>query len=383
MDGYIFISYAREDKDFGFLLGEKLKQQGVPIWLDQWNIRAGANWDKAIDKAISSCAKFLILLSPSALESREIRNELYTALREEKLIIPVLYKPCPLPRQLRTLQYIDLTSGGLENKNAFDHLMYALEIPEAPREEEQEELEPSRLHDNRIPKLRSVEEGQPKIFLAYAHEDEEKVQALYSKLSAAGFKPWMAAKDILPGEQWEVSIQNAIRGADFCLVLLSKSAGKRGFLQNEIRRAMDVRETRLARDIYLIPARLEECEVPEILRAFHRVDLFMDKGWDRLIQAIHVGLEQRSQPLQRNKSRDRTQSLLTAVLERRREREGFITGAGFTLSTLFPPQSDMLERPIPKEDQDPNSALAHTWEKVGEYVRTVYEKLREEEETVE
>ena len=38
------------------------------------------------------------------------------------------------------------------------------------------------------------------IFLSYAREDEEKVKNLHQQLSDAGFKPWMAPKDILPGE---------------------------------------------------------------------------------------------------------------------------------------------------------------------------------------
>ena len=74
-----------------------------------------------------------------------------------------------------------------------------------------------------------------RIFLCYAREDEEQVENLYRKLSAAGLNPWMDKKDILPGEIWESSIRRAIRGSGFFLACLSaKSVKKRSFIQKEI-----------------------------------------------------------------------------------------------------------------------------------------------------
>ena len=107
------------------------------------------------------------------------------------------------------------------------------------------------------------------IFLSYAREDEEKVENLYRKLSDAGFKPWMDKKDILPGEKWKSSIQTAIRRSDFFLACLSvNSVNKRGFLQKEIKDALDIWQEMLDSDIYLIPVRLEDCEAPERLGDF-------------------------------------------------------------------------------------------------------------------
>jgi hypothetical protein len=48
-------------------------------------------------------------------------------------------------------------------------------------------------------------------------------------------------------------------------------------------------------DIYLIPARLEDCEVPERLGDFQWVDLFEEDGWTRLVKAIQEGLKRRTQ----------------------------------------------------------------------------------------
>jgi hypothetical protein len=133
------------------------------------------------------------------------------------------------------------------------------------------------------------------IFLSYAREDEEKVEQLYQRLADAGFKPWMDTKDILPGERWESCIQNAIRNSDFFLACLSaNSVTKRGFIQKENREALNIWKEKLDSDIYLIPVRLEDCEVPESLGGFQWVNPFEEDGWTRLVRAIQAGIERRA-----------------------------------------------------------------------------------------
>ena len=46
MGEYVFISYAREDDDFVLKLATELKDRGISVWLDQWDIPAGADWDQ-------------------------------------------------------------------------------------------------------------------------------------------------------------------------------------------------------------------------------------------------------------------------------------------------------------------------------------------------
>src|SRR5689334_19445778 len=112
MGNHVFICYARKDSAFVLELARNLKSRGVPVWLDQWNIEPSEDWDRAIDSAIHDCAKFLIVLSPSAVESREVRGELRKALDENKPITPVLHRSCEIPRQLLIVQYVDFSSSG-------------------------------------------------------------------------------------------------------------------------------------------------------------------------------------------------------------------------------------------------------------------------------
>jgi hypothetical protein len=143
-----------------------------------------------------------------------------------------------------------------------------------------------------------------RIFLSYARPDREKVENLYRRLSGAGFHPWMDTHDLLPGEVWKRAIRKAIRDSDFFLACLSpQSVSKRGVIQKEIKGALEVWEGNLVSDIYLIPVRLEDCEMPESLEEFQWVDLFAEDGWDRLVQALHVGMERRKPSLEEGPER--------------------------------------------------------------------------------
>ena len=139
----------------------------------------------------------------------------------------------------------------------------------------------------------------PQIFLNYAQEDRQKVESLYQQLSDAGFSPWMDTKNILPGEKWQLSIQHALQQSQFFLACLSvTSVIKRSYLRRELREALEKRQEMLDSDIYLIPVRLEECEIPEELREHQWVDLFAEDGWTRLAEALQVGIERRRDGIQ-------------------------------------------------------------------------------------
>lgn len=131
-------------------------------------------------------------------------------------------------------------------------------------------------------------------FLSYARADKENVESLYNKLDEAGYKPWMDKEDIHPGEKWKRKIKKAISNSDFFIVCLTKNSyEKRGYLQREIKQALDIWQEKLEDDIYLIPARLEECDVHNDLQDFQWVNLYEDDGWDRLCRAIQAGIRQR------------------------------------------------------------------------------------------
>ncbi len=131
-----------------------------------------------------------------------------------------------------------------------------------------------------------------KIFISYARVDQDKVLPLYQRLKDEGFDPWIDREHLLPGVRWRVAIEQAMRDSDFFLLCLSaQSSNRRGFIQREINTALDLWEERLQDDIYFIPLRLEECDIPARVDEFQCVNWFEADGWDRLLKALHYQAE--------------------------------------------------------------------------------------------
>ena len=128
--GHTFICYARYDLTFVLKLATALRDRGIPIWIDQWCIEPGADWNEAIDAALHACANFLIVLSPEAVASDEVRGELTVALSTHKHVIPVMHRPLQrpseIPRQLRLRQWIDFTQSTQVSEASLDLLVHAL-----------------------------------------------------------------------------------------------------------------------------------------------------------------------------------------------------------------------------------------------------------------
>lgn len=61
----------------------------------------------------------------------------------------------------------------------------------------------------------------------------------------------------------------------------------------EIREALNISQQMLNTDVYLIPARLKHCQIPENLREFNYVDLFEDDGFTQLLEHIQIGFERK------------------------------------------------------------------------------------------
>jgi hypothetical protein len=125
------------------------------------------------------------------------------------------------------------------------------------------------------------------IFLCHSSGDKEKVRRLYAELKQSGFKPWLDEEDLVPGIRWEPAIRKAVKESDIVLVCLSKSSiTKEGFVQKEIKIALDIADEKPDDTIYIIPARLEECALPDRLSQWHCVDLFHENGFNKLVTAI-------------------------------------------------------------------------------------------------
>jgi len=131
---------------------------------------------------------------------------------------------------------------------------------------------------------------KPKVFLSYASEDKRKVLALFKKLETAGYLPWMDQKKLVGGLNWKDSIRRAIKDSDvFIFCMSEKSVRKRGVLVQELNLAQEIASEMFSFDIFRIPLKFDDCEVPEELSNTQFIDYYSKDGWEKLEQAIKEG----------------------------------------------------------------------------------------------
>jgi hypothetical protein len=129
------------------------------------------------------------------------------------------------------------------------------------------------------------------VFLCHSSGDKPMVRALYERLTQDGFTSWLDEKNLLGGQRWETEIQNAIRRSAVVLICLSRaSITKTGFVQKEIKIALDALDEHPEGQVYVIPIRLEACDIPDRLRALHCLDCFDDAGYVLLQRSIRGAL---------------------------------------------------------------------------------------------
>ncbi|MDE3198366.1 MAG: TIR domain-containing protein [Acidobacteriota bacterium] len=129
-------------------------------------------------------------------------------------------------------------------------------------------------------------DNRPRIFVAYAVEDSKQADRIFADLEARGYMPWLDRRWLLPGQNWPRRIQDAIESSDFFIGCFSRnSVDKRGGFQAEVRYALDCATRVPLDDVFLIPARLDDCRVPmRIERETQYIDLFPD--WERGMERI-------------------------------------------------------------------------------------------------
>lgn len=67
--GFVFISYASEDKDAAFNIAIGLNTAGIPVWLDKARLKAGTEWETALRIAIKRSAALFISVISVATEA--------------------------------------------------------------------------------------------------------------------------------------------------------------------------------------------------------------------------------------------------------------------------------------------------------------------------
>ena len=138
------------------------------------------------------------------------------------------------------------------------------------------------------------------VFLSYCRDNAKLVAKLREDLQDAGEQVWWD-QQILPGQDWRLAIRQAMKASYAVILCLSKEAQARATsgIYPEALDAIDAYRQVRPGEIFLIPVRLNECEIPQLrisdtdyLDSLQYVDLFprsrRDEGLQRLLQALRA-----------------------------------------------------------------------------------------------
>jgi len=103
----LFISYAHADSPFVDRLEADLQQQGFDPWVDRQRLKGGQRWRRELQEAVKRAQVLLIVLSPDAIASENVQIEYDYVLELGNVVIPLYYRQCEVPMELRAIQWID------------------------------------------------------------------------------------------------------------------------------------------------------------------------------------------------------------------------------------------------------------------------------------
>ena len=157
-----FFSYAHEDAEFALRLAKDLRAGAAAVWMDRLDIKPGQRWDRAIEDALAKCPQLLVILSPAAIESTNVMDEVSLALEEGKTVLPVIHRECKIPFRLRRLQYVDVTQNYDEGVvRLLETLRFTTPSSEAPKEVLHQEIGGSSDHDGGAKEVNLLSQPAP------------------------------------------------------------------------------------------------------------------------------------------------------------------------------------------------------------------------------
>lgn len=114
----IFLSYHYGDREMVKLIADLLRQRGIKVWLDVWELVPGRPWQEALESVIQMANAAALFVGPSGLgpwQEPEMRACLSEFVKRKLPVIPVLLpgiKMAPeLPLFLKAFTWVDLQQG--------------------------------------------------------------------------------------------------------------------------------------------------------------------------------------------------------------------------------------------------------------------------------
>ena len=137
----VFLCHNSKDKPFVRELADRLKSDGVRVWLDEAELNIGDSLIEKISGGIEDMEYVAVIISKNSIESGWVQKEISLAMSKEiaglgVAVLPILVDKCNLPEALADKFYADFTSR--ENyEDEYSKLLRAMGVVSASKAESQ------------------------------------------------------------------------------------------------------------------------------------------------------------------------------------------------------------------------------------------------------
>ena len=138
-----------------------------------------------------------------------------------------------------------------------------------------------------------------KVFFCHTSSDKPVVREIYKKIESEGWiEPWLDEEKLIAGLEWGIQIEKAVESTDVVIVFLSNQAiTKEGYIQKELKLALDLALYKPESSIFIIPVRLDNSAVPFNLKSYQYIDYFPKEQINLSYKKLITSLEARATKL--------------------------------------------------------------------------------------
>jgi len=117
--GKVFLSYSRKDAlDFTRELRRRFVRDGIDCFFDEASIEWGEIFVRALENGLDECEQIIMVLSPGFVSSEWTTLERTSIMLDDpanlkRKIKPLLRQSCEIPRFIKPIQHIDVTTDEL------------------------------------------------------------------------------------------------------------------------------------------------------------------------------------------------------------------------------------------------------------------------------
>ncbi len=129
-----------------------------------------------------------------------------------------------------------------------------------------------------------------RVFISYDTNDYHTAINLFEKLQLHGQRPWIDKSGLIGGDDWEKLIPPLINNeCDYFISLLSKSSVQnKRYFSREFSFAIEKMKTMMPGRKFIIPVKIDDCEIPEFAKPFHVVNLDKNEDFSSLYTALDI-----------------------------------------------------------------------------------------------